>query len=145
MSKVFTSEGTGAAVYVFSDDHCPPHIHARHRGDGWTARVSFSYLTSVADLMSIEPVKRAPSQRTVNCLLDEIQHELPRCRKSWWLTRRTTCLENQWVLVGAPGRMTLSDHVPGARQVSDAEYDPSSEQVRVIFRDGKTEEMRLCR
>lgn len=44
VSRVFTSEITGAAIYVFSHDHCPPHVHARHRGDGWIARVAFSYV-----------------------------------------------------------------------------------------------------
>ena len=24
---------------VFSDDHCPAHVHARHRGEGWIARL----------------------------------------------------------------------------------------------------------
>jgi hypothetical protein len=61
------------------------------------------------------------------------------------MTRRTTCPENQWVLVGTLGRMRLCDNVPAARQVSTAEYDPSSEQVRVTFRDGKTEQMGLRR
>jgi hypothetical protein len=41
--------------------------------------------------------------------------------------------------------MRLCDNVPAARQVSTAEYDPSSEQVRVTFRDGKTEQMGLRR
>jgi hypothetical protein len=52
MSRLFTSERCGAAVYVFSDDHCPPHVHARNHGDGWIARVSFSYLSSVMELRS---------------------------------------------------------------------------------------------
>jgi len=55
MSRVFVSEDTGAAVYVFADDHCPPHVHARHRGDGWIARVRFSYVSRALELMSIAP------------------------------------------------------------------------------------------
>jgi hypothetical protein len=45
MSRVFISAGTGAGIYVFSD--------ARHRGEGWIARVRFSYLDSTAELISI--------------------------------------------------------------------------------------------
>jgi hypothetical protein len=36
MSRVFISAGTGAAVYVFANDHCPPHVHAKHRGENTT-------------------------------------------------------------------------------------------------------------
>ncbi len=61
MSRVFISEGTGAGIYVFSDDHCPAHVHARHRGEGWIARVRFSYLGSTVELISIVPIKNVPS------------------------------------------------------------------------------------
>jgi len=67
MSRVFISDSTGAGIYVFSDDHCPAHIHARHRGEGWIARVRFSYaLVSTVELISIIPVKNVPLQRVVN-------------------------------------------------------------------------------
>jgi hypothetical protein len=70
---VFISEGTGAGIYVFSDDRCPAHVHARHRGEGWIARLRFSYLGSTVELMSIALVKSVPLQRVVNRLLsDEI-------------------------------------------------------------------------
>lgn len=59
------SEATGAAIYVFADDHCPPHVHARHRGDGWVARVRFSYVGSAVELISIAPLKNVPLQRVV--------------------------------------------------------------------------------
>jgi len=63
VGRVFISEGTGAGIYVFSDDHCPAHIHARHRGEGWIARVKISYLSSAVELISIVPVKKVPLQR----------------------------------------------------------------------------------
>jgi hypothetical protein len=53
MSRIFVSPNTGAAVYVFSNDHCPAHVHARHRSDGWIARVSLSFLAAAVELMSI--------------------------------------------------------------------------------------------
>jgi hypothetical protein len=143
MSRVFTSEATGAAIYVFSDDHCPPHVHARHRGEGWIARASFSYIRSTIELMSIEPVKNMPLQRVVNRLLGDIQDRLPDCRRSWWMTSRTTCLANQWAMAPAPGKIVISDHVPGAKQIVASQYDPTTEQLRVSFRDGTAEEVRL--
>src|SRR5258708_29019781 len=65
MSRVFISEGTGVGIYVFSDDHCPAHVHARHRGEGWIARVRFSYLGSKVELIittrSESPLERCSS------------------------------------------------------------------------------------
>jgi hypothetical protein len=126
MGRVLTSGGTGAAVYVFSYDHCPPHVHARHRGDEWIARVAFSYINNAVTLMSVAPLRLAPQPRVLNRLLDDIEAALPACRRSWWLTRRTTCLANQWVILPASA----------ARQIADASYDPASQRLRVIFADG---------
>jgi hypothetical protein len=66
MTRVFVSDGTGAAVYVFSNDHCPPHVSARHRGEAWISRVRFSYLGDKVELWSIEPIKHTPTKRVLN-------------------------------------------------------------------------------
>jgi hypothetical protein len=81
MSRVLISERTGATIYLFSDDHCPPHVHARHRGDGSIARVRFSHLSSSVELMSIAPLQNYPLQRTVKRLLADIEAGLPTCRR----------------------------------------------------------------
>ncbi len=129
---------------MFSDDHCPPHVHARHRGEGWIARVRFSYLAGPVKLISIVPVNKVPLQRVVNRLLSDVQARLPDCRRSWWLMRETTCLENQWAVVRGPGRIELlSKPAPGAKQIAEAEYDPGNEQVHVAFLDGTTEQVKL--
>jgi hypothetical protein len=144
MSRVFISEGTGAGIYIFSDDHCPPHVHARHRGEDWIARVRFSYLDSSVALISIAPVKNVPLQRVVNRLLSDVRVRLPDCRRSWWMTRGTTCLANQWAIVSKPGKIELhSKPVPSAKQIALAEYEPANEQVRVIFRDGTRVQVKL--
>lgn len=134
---MFTSSSTGAAVYVFSHDHCPPHVHARHRGDGWIARVKFSYVGSGIELMSVAPLKAAPQRRTVNCLLADTETELPACRRSWWTTTQTTCLINQWAVSPNQDRIELASRpTAGARQISEARYDPDYERLRLTFRDG---------
>lgn len=141
---MFISVGTGAGIYVFSDDHCPAHVHARHPGVGWIARVRFSYLDSSVELISIAPVKNVPLQRVVNRLLSDVQVRLADCRRSWWLTRGTTCLVNQWAVVSEPGRIELlSKPAPRAQQIAEAEYDPAHEQVHVIFQDGTIEQVKL--
>jgi hypothetical protein len=139
MSRVLTSQSTGAAIYVFSDDHCPPHVHARHRGDGWIVRVRFSYLGSTVELMSIAPLRNAPVQRTVNRLLADIEGALAACRRGWWATRQTTCLANQWAII-RPGEQIELAPAPSAsaKQIADAGYDPDNERLLVIFHDGTT-------
>ena len=139
MSRVLISESTGAAVYVFSDDHCPPHVHARHRGDGWIARVRFSYLSGSVELMSVAPLKNYPLQRTMKRLLADIEAGLPACPRSWWVTKRTTCLVNQWAAVLATGQIEVSSEpLANAKQIVDARYDPDEERLRLAFQDGTT-------
>jgi hypothetical protein len=142
MSRVFMSEGTGAVIYVFADDHCPPHVHARHRAADWIARVGFSYVTDAVELISIAPLKNIPLQRVVNRLLRDIRAQLALCRQSWWTTRRTTCLANQWIVLSAAGKTELrSRPTPTARQIADAGYIPSTERLQIAFRDGTTAEV----
>jgi hypothetical protein len=139
MSRVFVSQSTGAGVYVFSDDHCPPHVHAQHRGDGWIARVEFSFVSSTLALLSIAPSRNYPLRRTVNRLLDDIEAELPACRRIWWTTKQTTCLAKQWAVTPAPGGVELlPEATVNARQIDEAIYDPAQERLRVTFLDGTT-------
>jgi hypothetical protein len=137
MSTVFASPGTGADVYVFSGDHCPPHVHARHRGEGWIARVGFSYLDEATVLLSIAPTKRAPRRSVVNRLLDDVRERLGECRRMWWTIQLTTCLANQWIVRGADGGLEVcTARTKGARQVAEATYEPASGELAVRFHDG---------
>jgi len=142
MSRVLVSPSTGAVVYVFADDHCPPHVHARHRGEGWVARVGFSYATDRVRLLSVVPQGHVPPGRTLGLLLDDVAAELPRCRRAWWETRGTTCLENRWARVTQAGVVEL---LPGrerdAAQVREARYEPGTERVALGFGDGAALDM----
>ncbi len=141
MSRVFLSEATRAAIYVFADDHCPPHVHARHRGEGWIARVRFSYVNSAVALISIAPLRNAPQRRALSLLLGDIQGRLADCRRAWWTTRGTTCLANQWARGGEGTIELLSERTPDAKRIADATYDPDVEQLDITFRDGTTLEV----
>jgi hypothetical protein len=102
------------------------------------ARVQFSFADNTVELLSIAPLKNLPLRRSVNALLDDVETELPACRRAWWQTRRTTCLDNQWA-EETSGKLTILPHrAPQARQVTDATYDPAYEQTQVTFRDGAT-------
>jgi hypothetical protein len=136
----------GAGVYVFSDDHCPPHVHARHSGDGWIARVGFSFASNDLELLSIAPLRNSPVQRTVSRLLDDIKAELAACRRSWWVTRQTTSLAKQWAAATAPGVVEiLSAASANARKIAEAIYDPDQERLPVTFSDGTTLDVSLLR
>jgi hypothetical protein len=138
------SESTGAAVYLFADDHCPPHVHARHRGDGWIARVQFSFVNNDLGLLSIAPPKHAPLQRVVNELLDDVGDRVTKCRRQWWTTRQTTCLMNQWAKVSVAGKIELlAERKASAKQIADSHYDPASDSTRVSFHDGMATDVRL--
>lgn len=139
MSRVFRSERTGAVIYVFSDDHCPPHVHARQRGDGWIARVRFSYVGNAVGLMSLVPLDNAPLRRTLNGLLDEIVDELSACRRVWWAIRRTTCLTGQWLIMPSPEKIEIAPAgAANAKRIAGATYDPPEERIRVTLHDGTT-------
>jgi hypothetical protein len=141
MSRVFVSEATGVSVYVFSNDHCPPHVSARHRGEEWIARVRFSYLNAAVVLWSVEPLTRAPA---INRLLGVVRGQLSGCRRAWWNAQRTVCLENQWVRLSANGLLEpLARRVPDAKQIDAAFYDVDSNRLRVKFFDGTSAEVRV--
>ena len=132
----------GAVISVFADDHCLPHVHARHRGEGWVARVRFAYVDTEVELISIAPLKNVPLQRVVNELLDDIQARLLDCRRSWWTTRQITCLANQWAVAATTREINLcSERTREAKQIADASYVPATERLRVTFRDGTTAEV----
>jgi hypothetical protein len=132
MPTVFTSV-TGARAAIASDDHCPPHVHALHRGEGWLVRVEFSYVSTRAGVISIEPSTRAVRQRQLNQLLDDVEAHLAACRRVWWNIRGTTCLPNKWMMVHGNTVRVLDERQPDARRVKTVLYDSSADTTRVVF------------
>ena len=101
----------------------------------------FSYLSDAVELWSIEPIRNAPTQRAINRLLDEVRAELRACRRIWWNTQRTTCIEHQWVLVSTDGSVaSVVERVPEAKQIVQAIYDADTERLWMQFSDGTTAE-----
>ena len=144
MAKVYVSE-TGADVVIASNDHCPPHVHVLHRGEGWLVRLWFSYVSEAVGVRDIAPTERAVRRPQLKRLLNELQDNLAACRKLWWETRATTCLENKWVVRLASGCLeVLEARRRSARQVRSATYDASTQMMSVEFRDGAEEQVR-CR
>ena len=138
MSRVCVSVRTGAAIYVFAEDHCPPHIHARHRGEGWIARVEFSFVTNEVRLISVTPVRNTPLPRVIGQLLDDVQDALHACRAEWWAMRGMTCLTNRWAVRERQSLTLPPEHRPDAMQVEKADYNPVNHCLRIVFKGGAT-------
>lgn len=140
MAEVFVSERIGAQVVVFSHDHCPPHVSVLQRGEAWTARIGFSFVTDAVSLWDVEPLRNTPRRRVVGLLLDEVQDHLAACRRCWWSVQGTTCLEGRLALAQdrtASGTLTLLSRRRGqVRQVRAAVYDPDNEDLGIVFSDG---------
>jgi hypothetical protein len=135
MVALFVSD-TGASVVIASNDHCPPHVHAFHRGEGWVVRPWFSYVSNEAGVLSIAPTEHAVRQRQLYELLDEVEDHVAACRRTWWDNRATTCLPNKWVLAAPGGLLVLDGWQTGARQVEMAFYDGETDATRIVFRAG---------
>lgn len=136
MAKILQS-ATGATIVIASNDHCPPHVHAWHRSEGWIVRLAFSFATNTASVLSIAPTSNAVRQRQLNEMLDEISAHTPQCRAAWWSAMATTCLENKWA-IATSGRdlQWLEERQPAAQQVLTATYRPLENRTIVIFKDG---------
>ena len=137
---MFISDSTGASVYVFSHDHCDPHVSAKHRSEGWIARVRFSYLDRRVELWSIEPIKNQPSRNSINQLLTEVQARLVDCRRTWWKVHGTACLVNQYVGASLPLEESVLTGQGEIKQIVEATYNIETDYLKLKFSDGTTEE-----
>jgi hypothetical protein len=75
-------------------DHCPPHVTAICRADGWTARFEFSMAMQEVSLWDIKPLKNAPTFAVIKRLASQIHKNLSVCRDAWWRLQQTVCLDN---------------------------------------------------
>jgi hypothetical protein len=128
---------TGARVVIASDDHCPPHVHAGHKAEGWIVRLWFSFDSEAVGVMNITPTEHAVRQRQLNQMLDELMVNLRDARKIWWEGKQTTCLENKRMARTEPGSWAvLNERRSGAKQVRSASYEAETGKTTVTFADG---------
>jgi hypothetical protein len=120
-----------------SEDHCPPHLHGHHKGEGWVVRLWFSFASDAVGVMTIAPAQNAVRQRLLNQMLSEIVANVDECRMMWWEGKKTTCLENKWRVRTSPRDMIeLNERRPDARQVQSANYDTRTRTTVLTFWDG---------
>jgi len=136
MAKLYDSK-VGARVVIVGADHCPPHVHAAHKGEGWVVKLWFSFGSESVGVLEIAPTEGAVRRRQLNQLLDELAGHLRACRKLWWESKDTTCLENQWLVRVRPGRWEMPGQQRAkAKQVRMADYDVGSLTTTLTFWDG---------
>ena len=61
--KVLVSK-TGARLIIASDDHCPPHVHARYREEGWVVRLWFCFASNAVGVLDIADRRRGSTEAT---------------------------------------------------------------------------------
>lgn len=73
-------------VLIAAEDHPPPHVHAHHTGEGWTARFRFSFLSDVVGLYRFRRSGRRPAAAVLDEVAADIEANLALCRREWWAT-----------------------------------------------------------
>lgn len=142
--KLFDVLGGTAKVFLRTrDEHCPPHVHIGHKGEGWEARIQFSYVDDVVSVMEIYPARGKPGIATLNAVLAEIQAALAICRCKWLMVVPDMDLNNKWVQITGANRKgkLLTRKAKGAVQVRTASYDAETRVVTLRMRDGSEHEM----
>ena len=139
MSKVFDIAMIGARVYVRSRDHCPPHVHIIHPGEGWEARLAFSFLDASIRLLDVVPLACAPRLAVLNTVASAVVANLSVCRAAWWRIQGKTCLNGQWLKMADNGAgLPVARTAAGAWQVERSHYDIEQSAV-ILFFKGQTE------
>ncbi len=136
--KLFQVPRTGLYVELRTrDEHCPPHVHVENEEVPWEARLAFSFVSDAIRLMDVDPIKDAPSTRTIDRIKAAIVSNLPRCRAAWWAKVGMCCLDNRWAQISQDGTVTvLARREKGAIQIGAAAYEPQTEQMTLTMMDG---------
>lgn len=92
-----------------------------------------AFLDDAVDVMSIAPSERAVTKPQLKTLIGEVSEAIDMCRASWWAIQRSTCLENQQMVPGAPR--------DNATTIRTVEYDTENRTLLITFWDGRTEQI----
>ncbi len=97
MGKVASFSGIDIVVRT-RDEHCEPHVHAFHEGDGWELRIYFSYVTD--EIIEVDLYEgSAPAAKVIQACMDKVTDCLDKARKLFWDAVQKVCLDNKVVEV----------------------------------------------
>lgn len=120
MSKVKSFKGIDVVVRT-RDEHCEPHVHAFHIGEGWELRIFFSYVSD--QIIDVDLLHgKAPKQATVQAVMDTVIDHLDKARKLFWSAVRNVCLDNQYIVVVKGVARSATHSAKGAVLVKTARY-----------------------
>ncbi|MBF0306116.1 MAG: hypothetical protein HQL41_10770 [Alphaproteobacteria bacterium] len=135
--------GAAKAVLRSRDEHCPPHVHVGHKGEGWEAKIRFSYVDDSVSLMEVYPMRGRPSVATINAVMAEVRADLAICRSAWSAVVGDLDLVNRWFDVPAQGKVALlARRTKEAKRVRSASYDAGRDIVTLRFEDGSSHMMK---
>jgi hypothetical protein len=128
--EVVTLPRGSARMGVYTLEHCPPHATCKDLAGQWEIRISFSFLDSTVDLMSIRPVQNNPGPSIINLLAHAVRQKLAECRHLWWTYQRHNPASQ------AQGACCLNNIVYAGGVVVAATYDPGTSSTRTRFSNG---------
>jgi hypothetical protein len=110
------------------DEHCEPHVHAFHDGEGWELRIYFSFVTPrIIEVDVYHGV--APKQKIVQECMNKVTDNLDKARKLFWEAVKTVCLDNKFVVVVNGEVQPSNSSVPGALRVKTASYNVAQKAI----------------
>lgn len=129
-SKIADFDGITIRVLT-RDEHCGPHVHALHEGDGWELKIFFSYADD--KIIEVElAIGALPKQKVIQKCMDAVIDKLDECRKQYWEgVGKECCLVNQHVTIDQGGYVwDATAKTPGAMLVNTAKYLVSSKSLQ---------------
>lgn len=127
MSKVASFKGIDVVIRT-RDEHCEPHVHAFHVGQGWELRVFFSYVSD--EIIDVELLHgKLPKQAVVQTIMDKVIDHLDKAREFFWDAVHNVCLDNQYIVVANGVARSATQDIKDAVLVKTARYIPTSGSI----------------
>lgn len=127
MSKVTSFKGIDIVIRT-RDEHCEPHVHAFHIGQGWELRVFFSYVSD--EIIEIELLHgKSPKQAVVQEIMNKVIDHLDGARELFWEAVGDTCLNNKYIVVVKGVVRSALPATTNAVLVKTASYLPAKKSI----------------
>ena len=142
MSKVTSFRGIDIVVRT-RDEHCEPHVHAFHAGQGWELRVFFSFVSD--QIIDIEPLHgNMPKQTVVQAVMNKIIDHLDKARELFWDAVRNVCLDNKHIVIVDGIAHEAGPQTLGAVLVKTARYIAAAQSIECTASGATTPFIAKC-